>query len=737
MRIGWFDVKVQLIGNKLTAEITLEDFEADNVSFYFYLIKEGKTLDKQGWFTKNTYSWELKDSGMYCVQGYVKSGNEKLFRRSAAIGYFDVDANKTFDDFMNSERSEVLPYQKPLKFFYAKEPFADFIIVSQKSKLFRKYDVSRFVEENSKFEHVKHSKIGKYDVHVLSTSEERILANGDTVFFSGITTYEDKLIFGAKEITDNIETNKLLYGYGNNSEIIIRQNEILLGTDFFNFSRWFYYERDDLFVASNRYHSLLLMLKSLDISLLLDERKAAITLSTVSVQFLTQNFTRAMDVESVFQLENDKSLRINKTGWIKEDSEYGRILQNQQELTKDEYKKLLVQAKNEILSQVGAALNDDRFEHIMLDLTGGLDSRMIYAAATNYNRDVLKKKVRVVSNHVAGSQDLPIATKINGIYGLEYDNLPQVHKMLSIKEADQMMRSFYMGTYFSSNPFQFALKDYNNLSLNGACGEILARPYIARKYFGTLIDDNRDVKKVANYIWGDFAANIIAADLDSAHDFERYISTELMQIPVSNILEAYDRIYLQFRHGYHFDQVLNYAMGRMIWMPMQSKTAFVLHHLTFSKYKNIKLELDLIAQLNPMLLSIEFDSDQDNADYRMVEHDLMVEDERFFAIHTDGKEDMKRWEIARRQRNESTQYLYDDSEDKSIIQEQYKRKQELLYSALLRNFHELMLYCSMLRKRLGVALYYYITSQKDNPKTTQYMYNKISSLLDQVKLIKE
>lgn len=737
MGIGWFDVEIQLMDNKLTAKILLEDFKTDNISFYFYLVKDGKTIDKQGWFAKNTYDWELNDSGMYCVQGYVKSGNEKLFRRSAAIGYFDADANKAFDDFMHNDALEVLPYQKTLQFFYAKEPFADFIIVSQKSKLFQKYDVSRFTVENSRFEHIKHSKIGKYDVHVLSTSEERIFANGDTVFFSGITTYDDKLIFGAKEISDNIETNKLLYGYGNHSAIIIRKDEILLETDFFNFSRWFYYEKDDLFVAANRYHILLRMLKSLNIPLQLDERKAAITLSTVSVQFLTQNFSRAMDVESVFQLENDKSLRINKTGWIKEDSEYGRILKSQQKLSKDDYKKLLVQAKNEILSQVRIALNDARFEHIMIDLTGGLDSRMIYAAATNYNRDVLMKKVRIVSNHVAGSQDLPIATKINGIYGLEYDNLPQVHKMLSIEEADQMMRSFYMGTYFSFNPYQFMLKDYNNLSLNGACGEILARPYIARKYFGTLIDDNRDVKKVANYIWGDFAANIAAADLDSAHDFEKYISAELMQIPVLNILEAYDRIYLQFRHGYHFDQVLNYATGRMIWMPMQSKSAFTLHHLTFSECKNIKLELDLIAQLNPMLLSIEFDSEQDNADYKMVERDLMVEDERFVSIHTDGKEDMKRWEIARQQRNQNTQYVYDTLEEKTVIQEQYERKTEMLYLALLRNFHELMLYCSVLRKRLGVALYYYITGQKDNPKTTQYMYNKITSLLDQIKLIKD
>lgn len=737
MAIGWFDVSVQLIDNNLTAEIVLEDSRPEDASFYFYLIKDGRTIDKQGWFTKSACDWELQDSGMYCVQGYVKSGSEKLFRRSAAIGYFGVNANEMFDDFMHSDMPEVLPYQKTLQFFYAKEPFSDFIIVSQKKRLFHKYDVAQFAAENPRFAYTKHSKIGKYDVHVLSTSKERVFANGDTVFFSGITNYEEKLIFGAKEIPDNIETSKLLYGYGNNSAIIMRQNEILLGTDFFNFSRWFYYEKDDLFVVSNRYHILLLMLKSLNIPLQLDERKAAVTLSTVSVQFLTQNFTRAMDVESVFQLENDKSLRLGKMGWIKDQSEYGRILQCEQKISKDEYKKLLVQAKNEILNQVGSALNDARFEHVMLDLTGGLDSRLIYAAATNYNRDVLKKKVRIVSNPVAGSRDLPIATKINGIYGLEYDDLPQVRKMLSIEEADQMMRSFYMGTYFSFNPYQFMLQDYKNLSLNGACGEILARPYIARKYFGTLIDDNRDVKKVANYIWGDFAANIVAADSESASDFEKYVGTELRQIPVSNILEAYDRIYLQYRHGYHFDQVLNYATGRMVWMPMQSKAAFTLHHLIFSEYKNIKLELDLIAQLNPILLSIEFDSDQDNSDYRMVEHDLLVEDERFFAIYTDGKEDMKRWEIARQQRNESTQYLYDTLEEKAVIEEQYERTTEMLYLALLRNFHELMLYCPTLRRRLGVALYYYITSQKDNLKMTQYMYNKITSLLDQIRLIKD
>ena len=739
MDIGWFEVKCKIEQNMLYAEILEEYADASNafVEYYFYLIKDGKTIDKKGWMKKNTYKWELSESGMYCVQGYVRRGEKKVFRRSSAMGYFDCISQQKFKDFLQNDMFEALPYEETLRFFPAKKPFADFLIVTQKKRLITRYKISKFIEENSEFKQISHSIIGDFDACVLGTGGALKLPDGNTLCFSGTTIYNNKLVFGIQDIPNNVECEKLISAYGNNNVIIIQPDEIRIGTDFFNFSRWFYFEYKDLFVISNRYHALLRLLKSLNIPLKLDEQKAAITLSTVSIQFLMQNFTRMMDVRGVFQLENDKTLRFNDTGWNKEENQYGAILRYQKDLQEQEYKDLLKKAKDEIITQVKQVLYDNRFDHVKIDLTGGLDSRLIYAAATNCDRQIVKEKVRIVSNPVVGSNDLSIATRINGIYGIDYDNLPQILQTLKISEADQMMRSFYLGTYFSFNPHTSIVKENKDISLNGACGEILARPYMARKYFGSLIDGSKSSKKVAIYLWGDFSANIVAADLDTAHDFEKYLCEELEKLPVKDLLEAYDRIYLQFRHAYHFDQLLQYATGRVIWMPMQSKTAFILHHLTFTKFKSIRLQLDLIAELNPLLLSIEFDSQLDNQDYDKLANDLAIEDERFLCISTEGKKDILRWEAARQQQNANRKYIYACSSEREQLNEEYQKRSELLYRALLRNFRILMLDCSELRERIGVALYYYITNQKDNPKNIQYMYNKVTSLVDQLKIVNE
>ena len=572
-----------------------------------------------------------------------------------------------------------------------------------------------------------------YSAVVLSNGGQRILPSGELLVFSGITLLNNKITIGLDEITADTTFETLASGYGNYNLVFAGKDALRISTDYFNFSRWFYIDCEEFFIICNRYHLLLLFLRHMGIKLQINKRKAVITLSTVDVQFLLQNFSRKMDVERVFQLANDTTLRLTSSGWHWESSDFGRVLKKHEVFHENIYLALLKKASEEIKRNVRAGLESPEFKYVTVDLSGGLDSRLVYGALTAIKREDTKK-VRIISNDVAGSHDLQIATEINSIYGFEYDDLPAKIQTIPFEEADSIARSFYLGTYYSYFPFSTKIIGNNTLNINGACGEILARPYLARKYFDKIAIDV-DAESLASYLWHDFAANIEVADEESESDFISLIAEELNQYPVKTVLEAYDRLYLQNRHAYHFDEGIRYQYIRKAWMPLQSKTAFKLHHMTFEFFKSIKLQLDLIGSINPLLLAIRFDSERDNRDYEQLRKELAPVSPILSDIRICGKNDRERWENARKKKNASTIRLQAAVSEKGTLLVGQKNAPEYEMVLLKDSLRELLQREPYIQKRCGLALYYYINQNADNRRKIRYYYNKVTSLLDQIRII--
>jgi len=733
-KIGWFDIDISLRENVLKTEIKCRNTSiAESVQYYFYLLKDGRVVDKQGWFTDNCYQWTLEEDGIYHVQGFVRNSHEKTWRRSAARGYFRKETQAEFDAFLAQHQKTDTPYKADLLFRKSERPFADFLIVSHKDEHAAQTAADSFAEKCKAFQIAAHKKIGSRNTFVLATDGMKERRDGSSLLFSGTMTLGGKTVIGADDLPDDVSTEMLTSAYGNYCFIAVADDEIRLGADIFNFSHWYYYETENIMAISNSYHALLLLLKDMGTELSLDGDKAAVMLSTVSVQFLHQNFTRKMDVKGVEQLGLDYAFCLNENGWVREQTLCGEILGQNEVFHESSYRALLGCAADEIVENVAQIAADDRFEYVLTDLTGGLDSRMVYAAVTNVAG--IREKSRIVSYAVAGSDDLPIATEINSIYGFDYDDVPEKKKDIPLTETDQIVRSYYMGTYFSYNPFTQTGVESKCITLNGACGEVIARPYLARKYFGTMAEEAGNEDQFADYIWSDFSANLAAADEKTQQDFQKYLADELRALPVNNILEAYDKAYLQYRNLYHFDNALRWQIGSYSWMPLQSRTAFRLLHMTFLQFRNIKLQLDYIAKLNPLLSSIRFDSPNDEADAKELQDSLVIDDPRLRGIRVSGKDDMERWEVAGKKKREVRQTVDPAPRNAKEIAEEYTHRKEYIYAALLNNFWELMGALPSLRNRVGTALYSYIKASNADTRKVQYLYNKITSLLDQASIL--
>ena len=68
-------------------------------------------------------------------------------------------------------------------------------------------------------------------------------------------------------------------------------------------------------------------------------------------------------------------------------------------------------------------------------------------------------------------------------------------------------------------------------------------------------------------------------------------------------------------------------------------------------------------------------------------------------------------------------------------QKDWGRVKELTFQSLLYNFQALMRHDTVLCDCLGTALYHFIMRNREDAKRIRYLYNKVTSLLDQIKIM--
>ncbi len=732
--IGLYRVRADVAGNTLTVGIQ-GDAQDKDYSYWFYLVRDGAVIDRSKRSGEPTHQWILDRPGIYLVQGYVGHVGTSTYYRSNTVEFFPEEDAAEYRAFLaETAVPENLIGQK-LRLFDLQYPFYNFALAFSRGE--RELDVEGgievFVSHNSVYEGRALCAFGDYRGTLVANREHEIRGIGEhKLLFSGVSLANGRFLTGFRDIKMP-EDYELLYGaLGTFTMLRLDEESCEVSTDYFGMNHIYYYENRGEIMLSNSYHMLLELLTDMGANLTLDEDKACVTLSAVKIQILRQNFSYRMDVREISQRPTHLDLRLSENGaeWV--DNAYGRALNKNERYHDEQYRALLKSAKDELLSNLVAVVDDPHYLYVTSDLTGGLDSRLVYGMITSLPAPANRIQIRANPP----MSDLELALKLNSMYGLSYTTSPTHSRFGEPDEMEMDDRSYHLGTYANDLlPISPSIVSHNReIALNGACGEIVARPIIARNFMMAPREAELSVGAFVRYVMHGIALNVLVDHDKAFAPFETYMKDTLETIPVDSVYEKIDRHYLDFRNGYHFSPTMLYARGMASWMPIQSKIMLRIHHMTLDLFRSIKLQLDMIFELNPMLMTVPFENARDEQDRLTLEDTLYARDPRYWNWKDAAQGDMDAWEQAKaeKQRNHKSPLT---GEESRALSARYQALPETVYESLLYNFRALMKVRPGFDERVGLALFYFIRNNKNNRSGITVMYKKITSILDQVRII--
>ncbi len=675
--------------------------------FAAYLYKDGSVIRKNDYSPNADFSWPLAGSGVYYAALYLKRYNRTFRKTTLSVFYSDEELRASYEQFIQNSVPEA-PFRSDLPFFPEQPPFADFLVI--------KGAVEKRVDSFNGLPLRESVRKDDGEINIYSNLHNIIRADGKTVYFSGKILYKHKYRYGAEELTELPEP--LGGQLGQYSYMEVSEDGIIFGNDFYCFNQWFYYDKDGLTVVSNNYHLLLLALRHYGAPLRLCRDKAIVTLASKNFQFLHQNFSRHMDVEDCEQVPFDKILLMTRGELAFEQSKIGKILSSRKPYHEAEYIEQIKRAADDLLTNFNGIIHDERYKEITVDLTGGLDSRFVYAMLTS-STDASSDRIKINTKDIPGSKDLTTAMGLNNLYGYPLNDFPEKLEYLPVVQADEYNRHAYLGLYYSKNLLFVQRKQKGRMEMNGACGEISFRPYVSRRVMGTKL---RNIKNPQAFAEAYFEWNAYMCILDGEtvrDSFNKLVGEEFLLVPGDTYLEKLDRHYLGFRHAYHFNSISE-RMGYDRLMPLQSKDMLALHHYCYDAHRSIRLQIDMISQMNPYLMMVPFDMDADNEDAKP----FLYRGAR--NLHVQINYDTTNWQKAEAVRKSRCSITIPKGHEKD-----YRELPDMIKRGLMRHFHILMNLEPELKNSIGPALYYEFSILGNNRAAVTYWYNKITSLMDQ------
>lgn len=708
-KLSDLDISVNRVNDLLLIKLTgLQD--SLNAVYTYYILRDGVVIYKhETWEQTGEFSYQLAENGIYMVQGFAKCNSETKIVKSHTIEYFKECYRQEFEQLCCASR----PVQvNKVDFFALSEPFADFAVIQSRNSIndidllnFKFYELGSFAERKN----------------YLLSYKAPVDRHGKCWVCSGLISSYQELLYGNEmlKVVNALEGNKETGQY---CIMEMEEERIRLSCDYFAFNRIFYYSDHNVIICSNRYHLLLLIAEKLGITLELDERKAMMTLSSVRLQYLVQNMCSRMDMASVKQCSNSYDIVLDKNGLSFQLNEYGKVLQDKSIVNERQYREYLETGCSEILGNINTIVKTAENKNFIIDLSGGMDARIVYSAALQ--SEMNRSRAFIHSRDVEGSNDLDVAVMINNLYHLPWDKLSETRKAFDRHDSDMMQRSIFMGLYYAHNLVGGTCVNNTSLRMTGACGEILLRPYTVRKFLHTKAADLTDKREFLDYVLKRDSDEIIV-DYEASIEFVNYMCEEFENYGKCGLMETMDRVYLEHRHGYHFEGVLDYVCGIHSLKPLQSKTLFKLHHLVFDLHRSIKLQLDVQNYIEPYVGAVIYDSEADNADKTELKDTLYFKKEYYRHIKlNDLNNDRDEYGISTREKQRNI-----TRESSSV-----ENKQVDFYQEMLNAWYLICSYSPLIKMRIGVAIWHYIRCHNNEAdrKQLRYLYNKIMSLKDQI-----
>lgn len=711
-----FDVNIllenDLIKSTIETKGRLREINEEMLTYRFFIIRNNKVIFNSGRVKEPTFDYKVEKNGAYLIQGYVHCGDHFQYKKSNTVEYYTDTFKKIAEDIRDSPIS----YVPSLAHTRRQNPFQDIVVYIGSST----FDITRYVSE---FGLTEATRIESEELGTISLFSEESITTGDSVrCFSGFVKSGDRILFGPDELCGRDISDE---NYGCFTCAIIDKNKGTLHffRDFCSYGKIYVYKGSGGYILSNRYSTLLRLLVRMGYNLSFDYEKTLLFLTTFNYVLL-QNFARQMDITEITQLTPESEVFICGNDLnISFNTEVSRILSRSNDVDYSQYERKIRVAADEVRENVRCGLNS--FPEVMVDLTGGLDSRAVFAALTSMKTD--SNKIKINARGKGEDKDVSLAVDLNSFYDYDFVNKKFHANKKEFFDSDVYWRNEFLGTIYSGvgSPICSELI----CEMTGGTGDAFGRPEYSRHHFDDVGEYSENSLSMAEAAWQKQVVSSSIIQSSGTHrTFTERLSEEIDKITGSSVMEKYDLIYFFYRNGYHFNPEPEYNNGTFIWMPLQSKKLFELYHITHDTFRSTRLELDLIKVMNPLLVEIPFASEKDNIDFSKNEYSLIGDCANYLKnIAVNPKETMDRWVESTKSRGYVINNKVNDHGTNEDLVLRLINKIKILFR--IRNGYYF--------KEAGYGLLYYILSNLGSAGRMRTLYYKVSSIIDQVRIIND
>jgi len=441
--------------------------------------------------------------------------------------------------------------------------------------------------------------------------------------FSGYFYHNSKLHFDQNDIVRSRPLSGAFVSF------FVSQGKVVARNDIFGFGLIYIYQSGVIWAISNRYEMILDWARSSGSPLSLNTAPFIRGL-THTAQCFMQRHCRESDFHEVELLPLDERVSADLLGLCRETNyDFVRMLSPSGE----SYADLIDEAAQDIIDNTKAVVDTSALQNIVCDLSGGFDSRLVFAAAMNCDRP---EKLLMRSLEVANSPDLEIATTIIDSFGLPY--LSKVYHQQSFQTVEDSLglaASYFLGEYFSYGKTAWSNEGNNQGScrLSGGGGEL---------YRGVnLKKGNLSATDPARY------SELSSKVVDGIEIYKRGVDTDTLQQELDRLPgDSHSRTEL---HYVYYRNRLHYGMRSwdsyhdlMVYQTGVSMSLFKASRLlTGPERAAEKAMLDVTNRIFPLLTSFPYGA-KGEIDYSK----LLQSDKRIRTLHLPTKPFSERWSSA-------------------------------------------------------------------------------------------
>ncbi|QEV99027.1 hypothetical protein F6J84_02115 [Microbacterium caowuchunii] len=535
----------------------------------------------------------------------VRASINGVTYESRWIQHYSAASIKQYREWRKNLTARAVPHPPRIPLYGYEAPFESiaFVCHSGEESL---SGLAQFVEDNGLLLE-EHAGVHWPRLSVISRNGSRVDGTGTRYLFSGITRDADRLLFGADDVHAHVtDVRNLRDQIGEFHLLTWNSEEISFGHDYIGQAHLFYFEGNGILVAANGLHLLALTVRALGIKLRIDSDAAKVKFFSTSYPFETEQGT-STDFVGVQRVSVYEELRIASTGRQEQKTELWHD-NSDGDFSEEFYERELEQAKKDVIDNVRIALAHPRFENVIVELSAGLDTRIIYSALTNLPTS---DKVRIATRR--GSEERTAAA-INNLYAFPWDDLP---KTSSFPESQTLgglpatSHSVFMDGYYIEAMFKLRTNyDRPTLILTGHGGEAFSRVmsiegYYARNYSGEIQRAPEDVGEVLDNVIRYIGNHQVWLAAGEEH-FPGTLREMLGESPSAHLAKQFSDLYVSQRNPFVGGSVFRGAMSAPQWRPLQSKALFRLKSRWFQHEQDFRLQFDLIRGLNPLVSEVPY-----------------------------------------------------------------------------------------------------------------------------------